>query len=208
MKYRTHAAVLGVAVAAFAAGRWAPTLEPLAQGQPEETQKKMEEASKRSKPGPEHKVLDLLLGDWQGSVKMWTDPDAAPMESKGTIHREWVLDNHFVHEEVTGDAMAPGGSPFHAMGVIGYNTLSKQYECAWVENMATWITVTEGTYDAAKKTFTFSGVCYNGMTGMRESRRMVMDCSSADRQVMTGWTRAADGPEAKTFEGTFERVKK
>ena len=219
MKYRSHAIVLGVAAAAFAAGRWAPTFEPLAQAQPDkkqpanpsispDMQKKMDDAAKRLQPGAEHKVLDVLVGDWQGSVKMWMDPNAAPMESKGTIHREWVLDNHFVHEEVKGDAMQPGGAPFHAMGIIGYNTIDKRYECGWVENMATWITVTDGTYDAAKKTFTFSGEGPNGMTGLRQQQRMVLDCSNSDRQVITGWTLASDGAEVKSFEGTFERVKK
>jgi hypothetical protein len=220
MKYRNHVIVLGVAAAAFAAGRWAPTLETAAQAQPDKHQpaagqpamtpeqmKQMQDMEAKMKPGAEHKVLDVLVGDWKGSVTFWMSAGAPPMENKGSIHREWILDGHFVSEEVTGEPMGPGASEFQGHGIVGYNTIEKRYESGWIENMATWISTANGTYDAGKKTFSFSGDMLNPATGKREKTRSVLDCSSPDREVMTSWSIGGDGKEYKSFEGKFERVK-
>src|SRR4051812_6551685 len=34
----------------------------------------MEKMAAQMQPGPEHKILDALLGDWEGTVKFWMEP--------------------------------------------------------------------------------------------------------------------------------------
>jgi hypothetical protein len=211
MKYRNQVVLLAVVGAAVGVGRWTAGLslssEAMAQPEKKEATPGAAGGMEMMQPGAEHKVLDVLVGDWKGEVKMWMDPAQEPMVSKGTIHREWVLDGHFVHEAVSGDAMG-GGPAFQGIGVTGYNPVEKRYEAGWVDNMSMWITTMNGTYDASKKTFTFAGECLNGMTGKREKQRHVMDVSNPDREVMSAWTTGPDGKEFKAFEGAFERVKK
>jgi hypothetical protein len=214
MKYRNQVVLLAIVGAAFGVGRWTSGLDfsSTAQAQPDKKAPAATPTQPAMDPtkmgiGPEHRVLDVLVGDWQGSVTMWMAPGTEPDHNTGTIHREWVLDGHFVHEKVDGGAMGPGGPMFKGMGVTGYNSATKQYEAGWVDNTSTAIVKSTGSYDAAKKTFTYSGERPDGM-GHTVKFRDVLDCSSPDREVMASYSTGADGKEFKSFEGTFDRAKK
>jgi hypothetical protein len=213
MKYRNHVIVLVVGVGAFAAGRWAPSFEPVAQGQPDKKAPGGAAPAGGQPMGappvaPELKALEVFAGDWTGSVKMWMDPAAPPRESTGTIHREWILDGHYLSELIEGAAAAPGEPAYEGHAIMTYNPIEKRYEAGWIDNMSSWITTTTGAYDSGKKAFTFTGDAMNGMTGKREKHRDVVDVSNPDHHVYTTWTTGPDGKEFKAFEGTFDRVKK
>src|SRR5215207_1277082 len=50
-------------------------------------------------PGPAHKALDVLVGNWKAEVKCWMEPGGAPNVSQATAKTSWVLNGHFVEEE-------------------------------------------------------------------------------------------------------------
>ena len=158
-------------------------------------------------PGAEHKALDPLVGEFEGSVKFWMAPGTDPMESKATIKREWILDGRFVIEHVNGEGMG-GGPPFKGLGIVGYSNMDKKYESVWCENMATHMSFASGTYDATKKTFTLVGDMLDPATGKKVKQTSTLDVSNPDREVMTGTCPGPDGKPMKNFEGVFERKKK
>ncbi|MGE3106973.1 MAG: DUF1579 family protein [Phycisphaerales bacterium] len=180
----------------------APASKPAAQPDPEAA---MMEMMAKLQPGEHHKVLDVMIGNWEGTVKFWMAPGMEPMETTGSLHREWAMDGRWVIEHVDGKGMKPGDPPFKGMGLVGYNTIENKYESAWIENMATYLSTGTGTYDAAKKTFTFVGDMYDPMTMKKVHSRSVVDVSNPNKQTMTGYQTGPDGKEFKNFEGSFTK---
>ncbi len=217
LKWKQAGFIVAVGVVAFVAGQALPVSGGATAAQPDKKADKPAQPEKKAnaddmaammpKPGAEHKALDVMVGEWEGAVKFWMAPGAEAMESKATIHREWVLDGHFVREDVVGDPMGDGG-PFKGLGYAGYNQVEKKYEFVWLENAAMHIDLASGTYDAAKKTFTFQGTMLDPMDGKRKKSTSVLDVSNPDREVMTGTCDGPDGKPFKNFEGVFERKKK
>ncbi|CAG1005488.1 hypothetical protein PHYC_03235 [Phycisphaerales bacterium] len=212
--WKTPLAIGGLMAVAFVAGRTLP-VGPQAEGaQPEKPKATQPDkpgagqpAFEAPKPGTEHKLLDGFLGTWEGGGKMWMAPDQSPMEFNGSATRTWVLDGMWVKEDVQGPPSEHMPVPFKGLGMIGYNTAEKKYEMLWFENMATWHSSATGTYDAAKKVFTFQGDCIDPMTQRRMKSRSTWDISNPTRHVFTGWAVGPDGKEFKNFEGTFEKKK-
>lgn len=154
-------------------------------------------------PGPHHRQLDLMLGTWEGVMKWTMAPGTAPMEFRGRATREWVLDGRFIREEVTGDM--PGGGAFQGLGFVGYNNLDHRYESLWLESSATNISTGHGTFNAAKKVFTFFGERRDPATGRVITMRTEIDCSDPNKEIMRAWESAEDGTYFQNVEGVFTR---
>ncbi|MBL9030832.1 MAG: DUF1579 domain-containing protein [Phycisphaerae bacterium] len=155
-------------------------------------------------PGEHHKVLDVMLGTWEGDVKFWMAPGTDPMTSRGTAKREWAMDGRFVIEHV--DATSQDSDMrFKGMGIIGYNNVEKRYETAWIENMSTAITTSTGTYDPATKVFTYEGEMYDPMTMKKSKVRTTVDVSDPKKEIMRGYGAGPDGKEFMNFEGVFTK---
>jgi hypothetical protein len=105
------------------------------------------------KPGPEHAMLAKLAGNWTADVKAWFEP-GEPKESKGTLTRKMILDGRYLQESFEGEFF---GSKFKGMGLTAYDSGKKKYVSVWIDNMATSIAISEGTYDATTKTYTYVG---------------------------------------------------
>jgi hypothetical protein len=149
---------------------------------------------------PEHENLKQLLGDWEGSVKMKAGEEW--MESAGTIHRELAMDGRFVIEHVVGEM--PDGE-FHGMGIVGFNTIDKKYESVWIENQATYISMGTGSYDKAKKRYTFEGEMVNPFSGEKYHSITYMDMTDSNTQTFETYAVGKDGSREKNFEGSFTR---
>src|SRR5207247_8219601 len=60
--------------------------------------------SPADKPGADHKKLEPLVGNWTFTMKMWGEPGKPPQEGKGTAEEKWVVDGHFLQEDVHSDS--------------------------------------------------------------------------------------------------------
>ncbi len=146
-----------------------------------------------------------LVGDWQGEVKIWMHPGAEPMVMPATIHREWILDGHYIQERV--ESHSDMGT-FQGLGFIGYNNLDGQYEVAWLENQSTAIMVGTGSYDPASKVMATRGNHRDPVTGKMIYSRGELDMSNPKRQIMTDYATGPDGKEYLSFKGVFEKIEK
>src|SRR5262249_28832859 len=113
----------------------------------------MEAMMKAATPGKEHAHLQKAVGTWEGTAKMWMEPDTTPTESKCTSGITSVLDGRFTHCDVTGDM---GGRPFHGSGLYGFDNVSHKYQMTWVDNMGTGMMSGTGELSADSKTMTWS----------------------------------------------------
>ena len=156
-------------------------------------------------PGPEHKQLEGKIGKWSDKVTCWTMPDAPPMEMTGTSEYRWVMDGRFVQGTTKGEF---GGAPFEGQGTIGFDNMKKKYVNTWMDNMSTAIMMAEGTYDAATKTYTYTGECPDMMSGKYQPSKTTEKMTDKDTWVAEMWsTDAKTGKLFKSMEITSTRMK-
>lgn len=102
-------------------------------------------------PGPEHKVLASLAGEWTFASKTWFDPSLPPAESSGTATNTMTMEGRYLQGTMKGTLM---GMPFEGFGVTAFDTTTGQYQSVWFDNMSTTLMFMTGSYDAAARTFT------------------------------------------------------
>jgi hypothetical protein len=162
----------------------------------------LETLAEASQPGPEHKKLDPLVGQWTYSGKMWFDPNQSPIEMTGSIKRQWILGGRFVEEFVTGKG--PDGKDFEGRGVVGYDKPHGRYTSGWISTMSTGISSGTGTYDADAKQFTFKTEGYCPLRKAEIQGRDVVRFVSDDKHVFEMYA-LVDGKEVKVMELTAQR---
>lgn len=187
----------------------APVAAP--SGMPNEAEM-MKQMMELAKLGENHKLLSSLDGTWSYTVKMWMDGDTSkkPMESKGTAVRKSIMEGRYVEMDVTGKMNMPGadGKPkamtFKGHGMEGYDNVKKKFVGTWMDNMSTGIMTAEGDYDAATKTFTYTGEI-EAIPGMKQKIREVFKLTDKDHMVFE-WYETRGPQEVKTMQIDYTRA--
>lgn len=159
------------------------------------------------KPGPEHKIFRLLTGTFDTKVKFWMDPKGQPNESTGVMKRKMIMEGRFLEELYEGKV---NDMKFFGMGLLGYDTQKKKYTSVWVDSMSTSMMTTSGSYDADKKTFTFTSEGDDPYTGVKTKNRDVLRIVSDTEEIMEMFRQPSDGshPEFKMMEIRYTRKPK
>jgi hypothetical protein len=182
-------------------------------GQPNQ-QEMMKQMMEMSKLNENHKLLSGLDGNWNYTIKFWMNPDpnAKPEESKGTAVRKSIMDGRFSIMDVTGKMEMPGPDgkknemTFKGHGIEGYDNVKKKFVGSWIDNMGTGIMFSEGDYDPATKTFTYTSE-FEAIPGMKQQIREVLKI--VDNNHMTfEWYENRGGNEVKTMEINYTRAGK
>jgi len=178
------------------------------QPNPQEMMKQMMEMSKLNE---NHKLLADMNGSWNYSIKMWMspDPNAKPQESKGTATRKSAMGGRYFTMDVTGKLQMPGEDgkmkdmQFRGMALEGYDNVKQKFVSSWIDNMGTGIQYSEGTYDPASKTFTFTSEM-EMMPGMKTPVRETLKMTDKDHILME-WYETHGDQEKKTMEIAYTR---
>ena len=181
------------------------------QPNPQEMMKQMMEMSKLNE---NHKLLADMNGNWNYAIKMWMspDPNAKPQESKGTANRKSVMGGRYVVMDVTGKMQMPDQNgkmqdmQFKGMGVEGYDNVKQKFVSSWIDNMGTGIQFSDGTYDPATKTLTYTSEM-EMMPGMKTPVREVLKMTDKDHMLLE-WYENRGGQEKKTMEIAYTRAGK
>src|SRR3954447_13760370 len=185
-----------------------PTTSTASNAPSAEEMKQMMELSKLNE---NHKLLETTAGTWSYTVKMWMDPSGKPSESTGTATRKVIMDGRYVSGEYHGKFKMPGADgkmkdmDFTGMSMDGYDNAKKKFVSGWVDSMGTGIMTMDGTYDAATKTFTYTGE-YEMMPGMKEKFRQVIKMTDATHMTMEYYEDRGQG-ETKTMEINYTKKK-
>lgn len=181
-----------------------------ASGQPSEAEM-MQMMMEMGKLNENHQLLAQLVGDWAYTVKMWMAPDAPPSESTGTATRKAEMGGRYFIANASGKFQMPGPDgkmqdiDFKGMAVDGYDNAKKKFVSSWIDSMGTGIAISEGTYDAATKTFTYDGD-YDIAPGVKRKVRETVKVIDKDHHVME-WFENRGGQEVKTMEISYTRKK-
>jgi len=153
-------------------------------------------------PGPMHEMLANRVGEWKAEVTMWMDPTKPPETSEATTVCEAMLGGRYFKSTHTGMMM---GMPFEGYEISGYDNVKKKFFNVWMDNMGTGIMVSEGTYDEATKTLTFTGEMTDPM-GTDMNVREVITAPDKDHSLFEMYVDMG-GNEMKTMEIKYTRVK-
>jgi Protein of unknown function (DUF1579) len=181
------------------------------QPNPQEMMKQMIEMSKLNE---NHKLLSSLDGNWNYTIKFWMNPDpnAPPQQSKGTATRKSIMGGRFVVMDVTGKMQMPDETgkmkdmQFKGMGVEGYDNVKQKFVGSWIDNMGTGIQFSDGSYDPATKTLTYTSEL-EPMPGMKMPVREVVKIADNNHMSLE-WYENHGGQEKKTMEINYTRAGK
>ena len=164
-----------------------------------------------AQPGENHKLLADGVGTWTYTVKFWMNPEpnAPPAESSGVAVTKKVMGGRYFISEHTGKMQIPGPDgkmmdmEFKGISTEGYDNVKKKFVSSWIDNMGTGIMNSEGTYDAATRTFTYHAE-YEPMPGMKTKIREVIKITDKDHHTFEFYEDRG-GTEVKTMEIKYTR---
>jgi hypothetical protein len=128
-----------------------------------------------------HKMMESWAGTWTSEITSWEKPGAAPQTSPGSAEFKSVMNGMFLEGVHTSTMM---GMPFEGHSTMGYDNMKKKYISSWIDNMGSQIMTMEGTWDAATKSLTMTGKCYNPSFGKECGMREVFKPIDDNNQVM------------------------
>jgi hypothetical protein len=177
--------------------------EPAKMMSPEE-KAAMDAMMKAATPGDAHKNLAGLVGTWDATVKMYSQPGAPAQISTGTSENKLVLGGRWVQETFTGNFM---GMPFSGIGYTGYDNVKKQYVGTWMDSMSTAVMQSAGTADASGKNYEFTSSMDDPMSGKPMTVKQKMTVTDDNHHMLEMWSPAPDGKMFKMMEINYSRKK-
>ncbi len=102
-------------------------------------------------------ALQADIGTWDAAFSMEM-PGAPAMTSKCKETVVPVCGGQWTWSNFTGEMM---GAPFEGHALTGYDGKTDKVVSFWIDTMNGAFMRTDGTYDAAKRTFSLSGTCYD-----------------------------------------------
>ncbi len=175
----------------------------LAQMSEQDQAKAMEAYMKAGAVTADHEALKYFAGRWKVESKMWAAPGAPPTESVNSNEGEMILGGRYVRLTYKGEMM---GQPFEGLQISGYDNIAKAYTTFWIDNSSTSFYLLKGTYDAAKKTYTFTGRWTDPLGGDTPVR-MVIRIVSPDVYESETYMKLPDGKEFLNMSDRSVRIK-
>lgn len=176
--------------------------QPTPQALPSECQSAVYE--KASKPGPEHKVLGALVGNWQATSKMWVDGSNKPIVAKGKAKNTLTLGGRFLNQEYSA---VVGKEKFRGQGNLGFDRVSDQYVSTWADTMSTGIMSSTGSFNSKTKSLTMNGATIHPVTKQTKNFEEVTRLAGKNKYTFEMYERNADGSRKKVLEIDYKRVK-
>jgi hypothetical protein len=155
-------------------------------------------------PGSAHTQLDQRVGNWKVKLETWTAPDTQPTVSDATAKMEWAMGRRYIVETIKGNY---SNLPFEGMGFTGYDNLKKKFVTVWIDNMGTGMMTGSGSYDDAAKTYVFTVLAPDVVTGDYKPGRLVQRMASANELVIEMFDTTPEGKEFVALKAVYARVK-
>jgi hypothetical protein len=148
--------------------------------------------------GAEHRRLGELAGRWTVRQSLWL-PGQSPQVDTGTALFTAVLGGRHLQQNLR----IRSSVPFQGLGYMGYDNTTGRYYTSWIDINLTGMLVLHGDYDAAAKTYRFTGEMA-GDGGVRIPMRE--ELLILDRQHMVArYYETRSGQEALVVELDYTR---
>lgn len=173
------------------------------QSKPQEkpTEGTAEQGQLPAKPGPEHKHLQRLVGDWECEVHTFQPGQDEATKSAAKAKIISLLGGLFIQQNFQGEME---GVKFRGRGVTGYDQVQKKFVGTWIDSTNSSMMVTKGDYDVKTNTLTELGKM-SGPTG-EMTFKMVSKFESNNKFNMTMFM-VQEGADVKFMRIDYTRKK-
>lgn len=186
-----------------------PKVAAAATATPSETAAPMPDSATMAKnwesymtPGEAHQRMASWSGTWNGEVTMWMAPDAPPSKSTATAVNKMILGGRYQQTTIKSSF---NGQPFEGLSTLAYDNEKKMYISTWIDNMGTGLMLSQGPWDAASKSITFTGRMVDPTTRKEVEFREIFKPIDHNYQVTEMYATGPDGKEFKTMEIRYTR---
>ena len=154
-------------------------------------------------PGPtkEHQLLKNDVGTWDATTKVWPQPDAEPMISKGT-EKDELIGGMWLVSRFEGEIF---GAPYTGAGTFGYDPVEKKYVGTWVDTMSPHILTMKGDYDLATKTMTTMAEGRDPQTGQVTTSKLISRYLDENTRTFEFHAMGENGQYQKLMEIEYKR---
>jgi hypothetical protein len=163
-------------------------------------------AAARPELGPMSEVLRQREGTWDVTIEIRASPNAAKTVSKGRQANKLAVGGAWLLSDFEGEMAEPSGSGRQLIGhaITGFDPQKAKYVGVWVDSEGRHITLLEGTFDSAKKTFRMTSL-EKDAKGKVTPVTGVAKFVDANTEVVTLFSRGPDGKAIKTMTTTYRR---
>lgn len=153
--------------------------------------------------GP-HKLLQNLVGKWQGKTKTWFEKDVLADESTITGEITAILESRFISYDYQGSL---DGKSFGGKMIIGFDIPYQRFTTSWIDSfhMGTQIMLSSGE-------FTDNGFAVLGAYGSPEygdkpwGWRTELEVLNENEIIFSAFNISPEGEEAKATETVYKRI--
>jgi len=154
------------------------------------------------KPGAAHEKLKALVGNWDATIKSWSQPNTTPRESKARATKEWFLGSRFVKEDFEG--LGDGGS-FKGFGLLGFENVAGRYTSTWADTTSTSILSSAGQFDGSGSTLILLGEYLDPASRQVRKTRSVYRIVSPELHIFEMYELLGRREDLKTLEIVYNR---
>ena len=148
-------------------------------------------------PGPEHKQLKELVGDWDAVM------DMAGQKSKATAIYKTILGGMWIESDFQGKL---GELPFQGRGLDGYDLTRKKYVGIWCDSVSSAPMHFEGNYEPGTKRLVMTGESL-GPDGQPQKFKNVTETKDKDHFTFQMFMILPDGKDQLMFTIEYTRKK-
>ncbi len=150
------------------------------------------------KPGPSHKILNGLVGDWDVEITSLSAPSAVPDRSKGSSHTSWILGDRFLEERFHGEG-------YEGLGLMGYDRGAKLFSTMWMDSLTTAMAVSRGEFSPATNIFDLYGEVYDPLLGRPKETHTQIAIVSPNEYEVRMLDAAPNGERFYTLKLVYRR---
>ena len=154
------------------------------------------------KPGPEHAILKLDAGTWEGKVELVPEPGALPLNATVVETSTIGCGGTCLVTDAKGSELMPG-VPFVGHGIMTWDPLKKAYVGSWADNLMVGMARSETTYDPKTKKHT--GWTEGLEEGKLTKSRVVVEYPTPTTRIMTSFTTGPDGKEFQQLKISYTK---